>query len=388
MKRITFSLFVLSILLTACAADSSSAAKPEPAPTEVSSNEVVAEGKLLPVPSVELDFAQPGIVQEVLVEAGQEVAAGDVIARLQNIEAAQAEVARAEETFLLAEQAFGKAEAQALSELAAANEAVRAAQYEFDNFDIPSDLRDMTTSEALDYTYRNLEEARTAFEPYKYLEERLERELRQENPNQPKVYRSTAKLYKKRLDNAWAEYNKAIHWADLEANLETAKEELEVAQRELEKLKTDDNSEKMSVARAQYESALANLIAARAALSRYELRAPFDGTLLSLDLTTGESVLPGVPVAFIGDTGQWQVETTDLAEIDIAKVSLNDSVTVKLDAFLGEEFTGTVIEIDPVGREYLGDMTYKVTVLLDDPDERFKWNMTAIVTIKTDNPDV
>jgi multidrug resistance efflux pump len=330
---------------------------------------------------VELAFAQPGIVDEVLVQAGHDVAAGEVIARLQNIETLQAEVARAEETCLLAEQAFGRADAETLSALAAANDAVRVAQYEFDNFDIPSDLRDMTTSEALVYTHTNLETAREAFEPYKYLEERLERELRLENPHKPKVYRDTAKTYKKRLDDAWADYNKAIQWAELEANLESAKVSLGQAQRELTRLQAGENAEEAAIVRAQYESALANLEAAHAALAGYELRAPFDGRLLSLDLTVGEAVSPGLPVAFIGDTSQWQVETTDLAEIDIANVALGDPVLVRLDAFSGEEFPGKVVEIDPVGREYLGDMTYKVTILLDAPDERFKWNMTAIVSI-------
>ena len=383
MKKLTFSLIVLVILLSACSASSTPTAVPESALAETSPNEVVAEGKLLPAPSAELAFAQTGIVKEVLVEPGQNIAAGQVIARLQNIEAMQAEVAQAEETCLLAEQAFGRAEAEALSSLAVANETVRVAQYEIDNFDIPSDLRDMTTSEALVYTYANLEEARDAFEPYKYLEERLERELRQENPNKPKVYRSTAKIYKKRLDDAWADYNKAIQWAELEANLVGAKKDLELAQQELDRLLTGDETEEKSVARAQYESAYASLSATRAALVNYELRAPFDGELLSLNPTTGESVLPGVPVAFIADVNHWQVETTDLAEIDIAQVMLNDSVIVKLDAFPGEEFAGTVIEIDPVGREHLGDMTYQVTVQLDAPDKRFKWNMTAIVTIMT-----
>jgi hypothetical protein len=49
---------------------------------------------------------------------------------------------------------------------------------------------------------------------------------------------------------------------------------------------------------------------------------------------------------------------------------------------VGEEFRGTVSEIDPVGREYLGDMTYKVTITLEKPDPRFLWNMTAIVNIE------
>ena len=384
MKTKLFSILILiTLLTTACDAATTPAPATEPEVGTANLSSVVAEGKLLPVPSVELAFAQPGVVQEVLVGAGQEVAAGQVIARLQNIEAMQAEVARAEEACLLAEQAFGRAEAEALSALAAANEAIRVAQYEFDNFNIPSDLRGMTTSEALTYTYSKLEEAREAFEPYKYLEERLEWELKRENPTKPEVSRSTGKIYKRRLDDAWAEYKKAIRWAELEAELEGAKESLEQAQNELNRLQAGENAEELAVARAQYESAMADLAAARAALASYELRAPFDGTLLSLDLEAGESVLPGAPVAFIGNTSKWQVETTDLAEIDIANVVSGDPAVVKLDAFPGEEFSGKVIEIDPVGREYLGDMTYQVTILLDAADERFKWNMTATVTIAT-----
>jgi hypothetical protein len=103
--------------------------------------------------------------------------------------------------------------------------------------------------------------------------------------------------------------------------------------------------------------------------------------LLSLDLTVGESVAPTLPIAFLADTSVWTVETKDLAEIDVANVAIDDPVTIKLDAFPGEEFKGTVVEIDPVGREYLGDMTYKVTIALDEPDPRFLWNMTATVNI-------
>ena len=65
----------------------------------------------------------------------------------------------------------------------------------------------------------------------------------------------------------------------------------------------------------------------------------------------------------------------------MASVSVGDKAIIKLDAFPNEEFTGTVIEIDPVGKEYLGDMTYKTTITLDKPDLRFFWNMTATVTI-------
>jgi membrane fusion protein (multidrug efflux system) len=183
------------------------------------------------------------------------------------------------------------------------------------------------------------------------------------------------------LDDAWADYYKAIQWTELEANLESAKANADNMQKEFDNLTAGENSGQMAVARARFESALANLNAARAALASSQLRAPIAATIFSLDLSVGEIVNAGVPVAFLGDATHWQVETKDLAEIDVANISIGNSVTIKLDAFPGEEFHGTVTGIDPVGREYLGDVTYKTTITLDESDPRFFWNMTAIVTI-------
>lgn len=382
MKKLTLSLVSLAFLLSACGGTTTPA--PTLEPVKESRSIVVAEGTLLPDPSIELSFAQPGILAEVLVVKGDLVKEGQIIARLENSEALQAEVARAEEIYLTAEQAFNTSEAVTLRSLSDAHEALRKAQLAFDNFDVPSDLREMTTREAMEYTYAKLEEARTNFEPYKYLEERLEWEMRNDDPENPKVYRDTAKIYKKRLDDAWADYRKAIQWTELEANVEAAKASMENAQAEFDNLTAGENAEQMAVARAQFESALTNLNAARAALANSQLRAPIAGTILSLDLSVGESVNAGVPVAYLGNLGRWKVETKDLAEIDVANVSIGDSVTIKLDAFSDEEFTGTVTEIDPVGREYLGDMTYKTTITLDESDPRFFWNMTATVTIKVE----
>lgn len=382
-KSILFILTITALLLTACGTN---AATPVPTtePIMKANSSVVAEGTLIPNPSVELSFAQPGIIAEVLVSEGDQVKEGQVIARLENSETLQAEVARAEEAYLLAEQAFNTSEALALKNLSETHETLRKAQLEFDNFDVPSDLREMTTREAMEYTYIKLEEARTNFEPYKYLEERLEWEMRNDDPKHPKVYKDTAKIYKKRLDDAWADYRKAIQWTELEANVETAKANVDNMQKEFDNLTAGENAEQMAVARAQFESAHANLNAVRAALANSQLRAPFAATILSIDLSVGETVNAGMPVAFLGNVDSWQVKTKDLAEIDVANVSNGDSVTIKLDAFPGEEFTGTVTEIDPVGREYLGDMTYKTTITLDESDPRFFWNMTATVTIDTE----
>jgi HlyD family secretion protein len=369
-------LVFVSIILTACG----NTATPEPVMEAKSNGDstVVAEGTLLPDPSVELSFALPGIISNVLVEEGDVVKEGEVIAQLENIEAVQAEVARAEEVYLLAEQAFNVSASTAQQKLPDAHHAFDMAQDNFDNFDIPSDLRDLGTREALSYTYSKLEEARKNFEPYKYMEEQLDREMANDDPANPKVYRDTPKIYKKRLDDAWAEYRKAIQWAEHEANLEFAKANLQNAQKELDNLTAGESS----VAGAQFESARANLDAAHTALENYQLRAPFTGTLLSLDISVGEAVNAGMPIAYLGSKDRWRVETKDLAEIDVANVSIGNKVIIKLDAFPNEEFSGTVTQVDPVGREYLGDMTYKTTITLDKSDSRFLWNMTATVTIK------
>jgi multidrug resistance efflux pump len=197
------------------------------------------------------------------------------------------------------------------------------------------------------------------------------------------VYRDTAKIYKKQLDDAWADYRKAIQWTELEANVESAKGNVENTQAEFDNLSAGENAEQMAVARAQLESARANLDAARATLANSQLRAPFEATVISLDMSVGETVNAGIHVAYLGNTNRWKVETKDLAEIDVADVDLGDTVVVKLDAFPDEEFSGTVTKIDPVGKLYLGDMTYQITVTLDEVDTRFMWNMTATVTVKT-----
>ncbi len=63
---------------------------------------VSAEGKLMPSPAVRLAFAQAGVVEEVLVKAGDSVAAGSVLARLMGIQTVQADLAAAQVQYDLA----------------------------------------------------------------------------------------------------------------------------------------------------------------------------------------------------------------------------------------------------------------------------------------------
>jgi multidrug efflux pump subunit AcrA (membrane-fusion protein) len=383
MKRLfVISFFVvLGVLLTACGAGSQADAPSTPIPTVVADNTIIAEGRLEPVHYVDIAFNANGTVSDVLVSDGEQVKAGQVIARLENSEAKQAEVAKAEEDFLTAQQAFDSAEVTALGKVAEAHEAVRKAQYELDNFDIPSDLREMSTTEALTYTAQKLDEARVKFEPYRYLEDRLAWELKRENPNKLNevVYRSTAKNYKKQLDDAWADYNKAIKWATLESNLENAQADLAMNQKEYDLLSSGSTGTDMAVAEAQYEAARANLDAARAALADVELTAPFDGTVAGLKVKTGESVTPGQIAASVADLSGWIVKTTDLTELDVVKISEEQPVSITLDAIPDKTLEGKVLRIGQNYSEKQGDIVYEVTVEVTESLPTMRWGMTSVV---------
>jgi HlyD family secretion protein len=139
-----------------------------------------------------------------------------------------------------------------------------------------------------------------------------------------------------------------------------------------------------------YESAQADLARAQALLdsakavlaSQSTLTAPFDGTIVSVDIAPAETVVPGQVVIVLGDLSRYQVETTDLSERDVTRVQSGQLVKVFIEA-LNEEFTGKVIDVDRVSSTLGGDVVYKVTIDLDEQPQGLLWGMSADVQIET-----
>ncbi len=348
MKRlIAISLLTLtSLLLAACGAGT---ATPEATaiPTVVADTAIITEGRLEPIRYADIASNASGLISEVRVKEGEVVEAGQVLAVIESSEARTLESAQAEAT----------------QELTVAYQAVRDAQYELDNFDVPSDFAEMAPTEAVEDTLVKLDAARLNFEPYKYLSER-----RVDYPaNKPEsdFYTDSAKLYKKRLDDAWAKYRKAILWLELDTNLENANARLSQAQRDYDSLQDPSFSE--------------DTAGARAALANAEVRAPYAGVLTNLDLKVGEFVSAGEPVVTIADTSQWVVKTTDLTEIDVVNLSEGEQVSVTFDALPNVEFKGNVLTIGQNYSENQGDVVYEATILLTDASPAMRWGMTAEV---------
>ncbi len=442
MKKIPFflSFFCLfSLTLAACGgtATPNTAPTAEPATAAESasgSGPVTAEGKLLPAPAVELAFAQGGVVAEVLAKPGDQVAAGDVLARLVGVKTVEAQIAVAQTQY---DQIHAAALAQEQSKRTQdwyktqsgdftlplwyydQDEQLRAAQVAVDEAQAElakareklADRVQSTGGAEFIQAETALSDAQAAFQVAKNLNDRIKngRNIDEMTRRQLYLLQRDAYLKSKEVAPKWVLGNLIDKDLRDEAQkiFEDADETLEDAQEAYDDALTSDGAKDILEARAQFSiaeeryytaqdylralqtgsasqevTAAQNAIdQAKAALDLYELRAPLAGTLLSFDLFVGETAAPAKPVAFLADTATWTVETKDLAEIDIARVALGQSVIVKLDALPDEEFPGTVTALDPVGKEYLGDMTYKVTVTLDKVDPRFLWNMTATVDI-------
>jgi len=377
-------LTLTALLLTACGADVSTPTA-EPVADVSSAATVTAEGTLMPKQSVELAFAQGGVVKEVFVQSGERVSEGDVIVQLIGTDSARAELAAAQLEQTLAQQALNALYRNALQSSSKTEQALMKAQEDYEseangwNLGNKEDATDLELS---------IEDYVIAEEDYRDAHKKLDDVLDLEESDRDR--RDAQEEYdteKEILTDAYAdlkaslaENNKSL---DEElTNLLAAISNLESARELQERLNSDNlDPEVLSAAQARLDAASAHVAAAEAAVELYELRAPFSGVLLSSDLTVGETAPPMMPVAFVADTSQWVVKTKDLAEVDVANVSVGDSAQVKFDAFPDEEFTGTVIDVNPVGKLYLGDMTYQVTIELEDVDSRFMWNMTAVTDI-------
>lgn len=137
---------------------------------------------------------------------------------------------------------------------------------------------------------------------------------------------------------------------------------------------------------AQAEAALlqaqANVRAAELALARTTLRAPFAGMVASIQPALGELAAPGIPVLTLADWNNWLVKTSDLTELDIINIQPGNAAELNVDAIPGSLLRGVVTDVDSVATPMRGDVTYVVTIELEDTGGLpLRWGMTAVVNI-------
>jgi HlyD family secretion protein len=166
------------------------------------------------------------------------------------------------------------------------------------------------------------------------------------------------------------------------AGIDAAKAAWEQAKAQLDLVKAGATPEQIAVAEAGVRQAQVAVDAARAQLDKLQLVAPFDGTIGTVYVRSGELASPGQPIVTLGNLGSLRVETTDLSETDIARVKENQPVKVTFDALPGRTINGKVVRMAPMSTPGQSAVNYIVTVALDEIDPALRWGMTAFVDVQ------
>jgi HlyD family secretion protein len=127
-----------------------------------------------------------------------------------------------------------------------------------------------------------------------------------------------------------------------------------------------------SAAAARIRQAEASLEAARVALEKTVLRAPFDGVVADVTTELGEWIMPSPaglpipPVIVLLDDGEIYV-SAPMDEVDVGRVRVGQAVRLTLDAYPGRSFAGKVTRVAP----YVQDVqeqnrTFEIEAVFDD----------------------
>jgi HlyD family secretion protein len=385
MKKMFLTLSILlAIVLTACSSaptptpDASASAQPLPAV-------VSASGKVLPEQWANLSFRAGGPIVELKVQSGDTVKAGDVIARLDDVDAKLA-VAQAEAAFALAQAQLAELKAGARAEqIAQAEQAVsqaeaawKGAQAQYSQLKSGARAADIASAEAAvaaAYTERKM--LQDTYDKINKVGGPLEEQTRARLNAAIQAHTAA----QQRLDQlkAGATQNELAAAA---ANINAAKAQMEQAQAQLDLLKAGAAPEAIAVAEAGVKQAQVTVDTAKAQLAKLQLIAPFDGTIGTVYVRSGELAQPGQPIVTLGNLGSLRVETTDLSETDIARVKEGQRANVTFDALPGKTTTGKVARIAPMSTPGQSAVNYIVTVSLDEIDPALRWGMTAFVDVQ------
>jgi multidrug resistance efflux pump len=161
---------------------------------------------------------------------------------------------------------------------------------------------------------------------------------------------------------------------------EAAQAAIDSAQISLDQVKAGASDAQLRLAQAQVESAQAALDQAQAALKSAQLLAPFAGQVIEVNIHPAEIAPAGQPVIILADPSSYQIETTDLSELDIHQITVDDPVSITLDALPGVTLQGKVSQIALKATPGI-EVTYQVVISLDKVPSDLRWGMSAFVKI-------
>jgi HlyD family secretion protein len=168
------------------------------------------------------------------------------------------------------------------------------------------------------------------------------------------------------------------------ADLAAAEAQVAGVEADLAQLLAGPSEVDLREAELELQQAQLDLEEAEGNLARAKLRAPIDGTVLTVIAEVGQEGASGMPVVTLADLTNLEL-TVNVAEVDIGKVRADQLAQVTIDAFPDRVFTGVVSRIAPASESEGGVVNYSVTIRLDNLDlDGVRPGMTAVATISDD----
>jgi HlyD family secretion protein len=285
------------------------------------------------VTTVELSFKIPGRVKDRLVDEGEQVREGQLVARLDPED-------------LLHEAEIRKAEARA----------ARAALTE------------------LETGYRK-EEIAQAEAALKRITAEADR-FRVDFARQQRLYRKEV-ISARDFDAARAAFEAS------QASVREARERLNL-------LRSGPRKETIAQARARLESAEAVLALAESRLGHAALTSPAAGLVLSKNIEPGEQVSAGTPVVTVGMLDEVWMRAY-ISETDLGRVKVGQTATVTTDTWPGKKYEGRISFISPeaeftpksvqTAKERV-KLVYRIKITVPNPAGELKPGMPADAEIQ------
>lgn len=373
---------------------------------DVLQTEVSASGNLALVDQRSVALEVDGIVQEVLVDVGDTVQAGDVLLRLDttdlerelalaelSVENAKISLADVQEPASAADLAQAEAalqEAQAnladvqagpsAAEIAAARSNLAAAQSSYAELTAgPSEAELTQLSASLKKAEIALAEAQGAYDKVAWQGNASSQAADLQSATidyesaKAAYDESTAAASNSDVQNAAANIQSAqVSLDDLlnsptEAEIATAAAAIAEAEANLVDLQTGASSNELRSAEITLQQALIDLQSAQRDLAAATLVAPIGGVVTSVDAEVGVRKAADSVVVTLTDPKQLEL-VIGVAESDIPNVSMDQAATVEIDALPGKSFPGIVSAISPVNDSSTTSVSYPVTVRLTGDD--------------------
>jgi HlyD family secretion protein len=385
---------------------------------------VSATGNVASDRQVSLAFASSGEIAEVFVIAGQQVEAGQVLARL-GTTSLEWQVARAQASLETAQARLTQAQKAATAEeLASARAAVDSASAGYERVEQGASAEELASARAaLDSAIANYERVKAGPTDEELATARAQLEsaraaVRQAQaaydqvkgqpniamrPEALNLENATISLQQAQanydglvshptlaeLASAWAQVAQAeaslASLLDRPSSSDLASAQAQVAQAKatLALLQSRPNAEDVAVQQAAVQEAAVALAQSQSQLDDAAITAPFAATVLEINARAGEWASPGAPAIVLAEIRPLILEV-NVDEADVAQLAEGQAAYLTFDALRGLDgagVTGAVTRIAPSAINVGGAVAYAVEIGFDPGTLPVRLGMTADVDV-------